>query len=54
MKLENVKAWACYDLEAGLVGVYETRELARNNKRYAAQYGHKQVVVKLKFDKIVR
>lgn len=54
MKLENIKAWACYDLEVGLVGVFETRREARANKKYAAQYGHKQVVVKLKFDKVVR
>lgn len=53
MKFENVKAWATVG-ESGLVGIFETREEARNNKRYAAMNGHKQVVVKLKFDKIVR
>jgi hypothetical protein len=54
MKLENIKAWAVVDSEVGLIGFFDTREAARNNKRYAAQYGHKQIVVKLKFAEVVR
>jgi len=53
-KLKNIKAWAVYDEEAGVVGVFETREAARENKRYAKQYGHNQVVVRLTFDSVVR
>ena len=50
----NVKAWVCVDEEVGVVGVFETREEARENKRYAKQYGHNQVVVRLTFDSVVR
>lgn len=50
----TVKAWACVDEKVGVVGVFETREEARDNKRYAKQCGHKQVVVKLTFDSVVR
>ena len=51
---ERIKAWACVDSKVGIVGIFETREEARNNKRYAAQYGHKQIVAKLVFDEFVR
>ena len=51
---KNLKAWACVDSEAGVVGVYETREEARSSKRYAESYGHKQKVAKLVFDEFVR
>lgn len=50
----RIKAWACIDSKSGIVGVFETREEARNNKRYAAQYGHKQIVAKLVFEEFVR
>lgn len=54
-RFENqIKAWACVDSEKGVVGVFETREEARSNKRYAAQYGHKQIVAKLVFEDFVR
>ena len=54
-KFKNrIKAWACVDSEVGVVVVFETREEARNNKRYAAEYGHKQVVAKLVFEDFVR
>lgn len=53
-KLENIRGWAVYDSEVGVVGVFETREEARENKRYAKQYGHNQVVVRLTFDSVVR
>jgi predicted transport protein len=50
----NVKAWACIDEEVGLVGIFDTREAARNNRRYAKSHGHNQVVVRLTFDSVVR
>ena len=51
---KNLKAWACIDSEVGVVGVFETREEARNNQRYAKGYGHKQKIAKLVFDDFVR
>ena len=54
-KYENrIKGWACVDSEAGVVGIFETREEARASKRYAATFGHKQIVAKLVFDEFVR
>lgn len=54
-KYENrIKGWACVDSKAGVVGVFETREEARDNKRYAECYGHKQKVAKLVFEEYVR
>ncbi|MNL78575.1 hypothetical protein D3C87_2050010 [compost metagenome] len=52
--VSKIKAWACVDEQVGVVGVYETREQARSNRRFAAEHGHKQVVVKLTFSEIVR
>ena len=50
-KYENrIKGWACVDSKAGVVGVLE----ARANKRYAATFGHKQIVAKLVFEEFVR
>lgn len=51
--ITKAKAWAVYG-DNGCVGVFETREAARDNKRYAAEYGHKQIIVKLTFDEVVR
>lgn len=51
---QRIKAWACVDSEVGVVGLFETREEARSNKRYAATHGHKQMVAKLVFDEFVR
>ena len=51
---KNLKAWACIDSEVGVVGIFETRELARKNKRYAELHGHKQKVAKLVFEDFVR
>lgn len=51
---KNLKAWACVDSEAGVVGVFETREQARSNKRYAESHGHKQKIAKLVFEDFVR
>jgi hypothetical protein len=51
---KNLKAWACVDSEAGVVGVFETREEARSSKRYAESHGHKQKVAKLVFEEFVR
>ena len=54
-KYENrIKGWACVDSKAGVVGVFETREEARQNVRYAKMFGHKQIVAKLVFDEFVR
>ena len=54
-KYENrIKGWACVDSKAGVVGVFETREEARQNVRYAKTFGHKQIVAKLVFDEFVR
>lgn len=54
-KFENrIKGWACVDSKSGVVGLFETREEARANKRYAAKYGHKQIVAKLVFEEFVR
>ena len=54
-KYENrIKGWACVDSKVGVVGVFETREEARANKRYAECHGHKQKVAKLVFDEFVR
>lgn len=50
----KIKAWACVDSEAGVVGLFETREQARENKRYAESNGHKQLVAKLVFEDFVR
>jgi len=50
----HIKAWACVDSEGGVVGLFETREAARDNKRYAERYGHKQKVAKLVFEEFVR
>ncbi|MNR30387.1 hypothetical protein D3C85_1478410 [compost metagenome] len=52
--VSKIKAWAVVDSEVGFIDVFPTRELARLNKRYAAEHGHKQVVVKLTFDSVVR
>jgi hypothetical protein len=52
--VNNIKAWACIDEEIGVVGIWETREEARKNKRYAKKHGHKQVIVRLAFDSVVR
>ena len=55
VKFESrIKGWACVDSEVGVVGLFETREEARANKRYAASYGHKQMVAKLVFEEFVR
>lgn len=51
---KNLKAWACVDSEVGVVGVYETREEARSNKRYAESHGHSQKIAKLVFEDFVR
>ena len=51
---KNLKAWACVDSEAGVVGVYETREEARANLRYAKSHGHTQKIAKLVFEDFVR
>ena len=54
-KYENrIKGWACVDSKAGVVGVFETREEARQNVRYAKTFGHKQIVAKLVFKGFVR
>ena len=54
-KYENrIKGWACVDSKVGVVGVFETREEARANKRYAECQGHKQKVAKLVFEEYVR
>ena len=54
-KYENrIKGWAVVDSESGLVDIFRTREEARNNKRYEAQYGHKLIVAKLVFEEFVR
>jgi hypothetical protein len=50
----RIKAWACVDSQKGVVGLFETREEARDNKRYAAKYGHAQMVAKLVFEEFVR
>lgn len=50
----QIKAWACVDSEMGVVGIFDTREQARNNKRYAEMNGHKQKVAKLTFGGWVR
>lgn len=50
----RIKAWACVDSEVGVVGLFETREHARANKRYAEMHGHKQKVAKLVFEDFVR
>lgn len=59
MKLEKaekrVRAWATVDAHDGnIVGIFETREEARDNKRYAEKYGWTQKVAKLSFDSWVR
>lgn len=42
-KYENrIKGWACVDSKAGVVGLFETREEARQNVRYAKMFGHSQ------------
>ena len=51
---KNLKAWACVDSEAGVVGIFETRALARKNKAYAELNGHKQKIAKLVFEDFVR
>ena len=51
---DRIKGWACVDSKAGVVGVFETREEARQNVRYAKTFGHKQIVAKLVFDEFVR
>ena len=51
---KNLKAWACIDSEVGVVGVFETREEARENKRCAEANGHKQKIAKLVFEDFVR
>ena len=50
----RIKAWACVDSESGVMGVYGTREEARNQKRHAEYFGHKQKVAKLVFEEFVR
>ena len=54
-KYENrIKGLACVDSKVGVVGVFETREEARQNVRYAKTFGHKQIVAKLVFEEFVR
>ena len=50
----RIKAWACVDSESGVVGVFETRQEARESKQYAATYGHTQKVARLIFEEYVR
>lgn len=52
--VNNVKGWAVIDEDVGLIDIFTTRESARHNVRYAKQHGHKQVIVKLTFDSIIR
>lgn len=51
---KNLKAWACIDSEVGVVGVYETREEARDHVRYTKSHGHSQKIAKLVFEDFVR
>ena len=54
-KYENrIKGWACVDSKVGVVGVFETREEARQNVRYAKRFGHSQKIAKLHFVGFVR
>ena len=54
-KYENrIKGWACVDSKVGVVGVFETREEARQNVRFAKMFGYKQIVAKLVFEEFVR
>ena len=54
-KYENrIKGWACVDSKVGVVGVFETREEARQNVRFAKMFGYKQIVAKLVFKEFVR
>lgn len=52
-KIKKAKCWMVYDTKQGFIGTFEKKKDAISNVEYAANYGHSQVVICMKFDKVV-
>lgn len=52
--ITKLKAWMVVDSEVGVIDTFATRDEAREQKRYATQHGHSQIIVKLVGQGVVR